>query len=124
MSHYVHHIPGRLRVKSALLKRNEPRAVAVRALLGGMQGVVGCEVKTLTGSVVVCYEPAVVGAHTIMSVLEAEGFIAGQAARVDEHATVRSRAGTIAGRVGKAAAGVLVEKLVERSAVALIGAIL
>jgi hypothetical protein len=123
MTHYVHHVPGRLRVKSALIKRNEAKVAAVRELLDGMQGVVSCEVKTLTGSVVACYDSAVVSAQTILGVLEAEGFITGPAGRVDNRSAVRPAVG-IAGRIGKAAVGVLVEKLVERSAVALIGAIL
>jgi hypothetical protein len=124
MSHYVHHVPGRLRVKCALIKRNEARAAAVRELLVAVRGVVACEVKAITGSVVARYDPALVNAPALVELLEAEGFISGPARRIDDSAAPHSKVASVTGRVAKAVGGVLLEKLVEHSAVALIGAIL
>ncbi len=50
MSYYVHHVPGRLRVKSPLIKNNETVAAAVKQLLRGVNGVDSVDVNLTTGS--------------------------------------------------------------------------
>lgn len=122
MSHYIHHIPGRLRIKTLQLKRNEAKAAKVCKLLAATPGVLNCEVKTLTGSVVISYDASRTNSNILVSLLQDHGYMTtkttmvngkpdGQLARTVSAATEN---------VGKA----LVGFVVERSAAALIGAIL
>ena len=146
MSHYVHHVPGRLRVKTPTLKRNEAEAARVRRLLAEFKGVLTHDVKTLTGSITIYYDMALTEAHTILAVLKEQGFIGGTTALVQPEPRVRaafspaapsapttwglskdalSRFGSSLGEaLGKVIFGLVLEKIAERSAIALIKAIL
>jgi hypothetical protein len=126
MSHYIHHVPGRLRITSTALKRNEPGAREVCRSLSGTEGVLDCQVKTLTGSAVISYDPEIITAERLIELLKEQGIVAGGAVipapqKEDNLTQVLTNAGTAA---GKALFGVVLEKAIERSAVALVGALL
>lgn len=53
MSRYIHHVPGRLRVKSTGLKRNEAEAARIVAHMQHLHGVASAEVNTVTGSLLI-----------------------------------------------------------------------
>lgn len=52
-----HYVPGRVRVRIVELKRNESLAQKIRTYASGMELVDNIEVNTLTGSVLVEYDP-------------------------------------------------------------------
>jgi hypothetical protein len=147
MNHYIHHIPGRLRVKTPLLKRNEAEAVRVRATLTGLDGLLSYEVNNLTGSLIVYYDPALTQGETILAFLGRHGFLgqettiglmqpgvkaimpslptsAGTATLKTSEPIVVNFGASMGKAFGKAVFGLALEKLVERSAVALVSAIL
>jgi copper chaperone CopZ len=128
MNQYIHHVPGRIRVKSPLIKRSDTRAQAVFELLRALDGVIAVEVSTLTGSVVVNYDRDRLDAQRILETLQAYGHLevptTGAMIAAAGDAAAAERAATIGQSFGKAIFGVLVEKALERSAVALIGAII
>lgn len=124
MPQYVHHVPGRLRVKCPLLKGNAPSAEAVRQLLSAEEGIGSCEVNLVTGSVLVRYDESTTNAYRVLDLLKRGGYIG---PGVTLHSQDHSLEETVSGMgkmVSKAVMGVLVERMVERSAVALVGAIL
>jgi Heavy metal associated domain 2 len=126
MSHYIHHVPGRLRITSTVLKRNEAEAKEVCRFLSSTVGVLGCEVKTLTGSAVISYDIRVITADQLIALLKEQGIVADGAAipvpqKADNLTEVLTKVGSVA---GKALFGVVLEKAIERSAVALVGALL
>lgn len=124
MPQYVHHVPGRLRVKCLLLKGNASSAEAVMQLLNAEDGISSCEVNLITGSVLVRYDETTTSAYRVLDLLAQGGYIG---AGVELHAQGQSREETVSGvgkMVSKAVMDALVERLVERSAVALVGAIL
>ena len=147
MNHYIHHIPGRLRVKTMLLKRNEAEAVRVRTMLTELEGLLSYEVKTLTGSLIIYYDPALTHGEAILAFLSRHGFIgqevtanlaqpsprammpsmptpaATTALKTAEPIVVNFGA-SMGKAFGKAVFGLALEKLVERSAAALVSAIL
>lgn len=147
MNHYIHHIPGRLRVKTPRLKRNEAEAVRVRVMLTGLEGLLSYEVKTLTGSLIIYYDPALTQGEAVLAFLSRHGFIGQEATaglvssrskaimpsmptssataalKTSEPIVVNFGTG-MAKAFGKAVFGLALEKLVERSAVALVSAIL
>lgn len=132
MTHYVHHIPGRMRIKSPSLKRNNGRASQVKSLLDSVHGVLSHEVNPVTGSILVHYDRDLVCAHNIMSSLTEAGHVHAEAASRLAPPASPGTAAVVSGRtlynatgaVGKAVVGVVVEKIVERSAFALVGALL
>lgn len=52
---HLHHVPGRLRVCLAALKRNEPAATRLRSTLLELEGVQSVSVNSGTGSVILHY---------------------------------------------------------------------
>ena len=65
----VHHVPGRLRLKRFPLKCNEPEAARISALLMHCEGVHRSQVSTLTGSIVIHYDTNLTTIQAILTVL-------------------------------------------------------
>lgn len=119
MSHYIHHVPGRLRVKSPRLKRNESQAAEARAYLDTVQGVLSTEVNTVTGSLLVKYDANRVAAHTLLNSLRDMGLHAGPA-----HPAVYASGNGTAQKISDTIVNKLLETALERSATALIAALI
>jgi copper chaperone CopZ len=126
VSHYVHHIPGRLRVRSAAVKRNEGNASAVRALLASVPGVRSSEVNTLTGSIVVHYDPAETSGPAVTAVLRDRGYFLHPVLPQSPVNVLRAapRNGDLGSRFAKKLATYALETALERSVVVLVGALL
>jgi hypothetical protein len=130
MSHYVHHVPGRLRIKSHAFKSNEQSAKLARALLQDLAGVHAIELNGLTGSLLVRYDKSLLSSSKVLGLLVANGFIShlpdlGQrpaAGRVP--ATLRDRAiRNLIVALPRIIADVVIEKLLQRAALALVAAV-
>ena len=74
MSYYIHSIPGRLRVKTPLVKGSQENAKDVEGLLKFYQGVDKASANPLTGSVVVNYDSKVVSDESIINLLVDKGY--------------------------------------------------
>ncbi len=123
MTLYLHHIPGRLRVRLAAIKRNEAKGVVVRRLLEGSQGVLSVDIARLTGSVTVTYDPAATTGAALIETLRGAGYVNGDVVLDRPQDYFSQQADRLGDEIGKAAVGFVVEKLLERSAVAVIGAL-
>ncbi|MEJ2061092.1 MAG: hypothetical protein P8Y64_11515 [Gammaproteobacteria bacterium] len=126
MTHYVHHVPGRLRVRTPVLKRNPELARQTCERLQARPGVEDVQASTVTGSLVIAYDRELTDRDAILEVLRTNGLVIAEA-RIAERAGKKGAATTvtrIGGVAGKAVLGMVVEKAVERSAAALIAAIL
>ena len=119
MAHYIHHVPGRLRVNTPALKKNGPRARQLKSYLEGMNGVLQAETSIVTGSVVIRYDRCLVSSTSILNSLHDLGYI--------------QNTGTLSGPaqgapVTQKVADIFVQKLVEtaleRSAVTLVAALI
>lgn len=127
MTSYIHHVPGRLRVRDARIKRNPEAVAAVESLVSALEGVLAVSASQVTGSVVITYDRDITCPHALLDELKRRGCCNHASALPQPEAPTQavSRALSGAGNaMGKAVFGVMVEKLVERSAVALIGALL
>lgn len=122
MAHYIHHVPGRLRVRTLAIKRNEARARSVKEYLAGMHGVLATEISTVTGSVVVNYDTALLDSTTILNSLHAMGFVAHTAPQ--NNARVSSNGAGFGQKLSDTVLTKVVETVFERSAVALIAALI
>jgi hypothetical protein len=67
---YFHHVPGRLRVRTASVKHNPSAAASVRVRLSAASGVTSSEVSTVTGSILVHYDVRLTSATAICSILD------------------------------------------------------
>ncbi|MCL4475337.1 MAG: hypothetical protein M1508_03800 [Nitrospirae bacterium] len=119
MSHYIHNVPGRLRVKSPAVKKNTDAAVEIRKILSAMNGIATVDINLITGSVLINYNPATVQYKDIVGTLQRKGYFDTSKAITNDQYIQRaaSKAGNI---VGKAIFGTFVEKAFEGSALSLI----
>ncbi len=126
MSNYVHHIPGRLRVRCGAVRRDECRAGVVKTLLQQQNGIRSVEASTITGSIVVNYDPALTTHAAIIDVLRDCGYMAPPSAAPvrASHSRPVSPASDFANDVAKKVAAKLVQAAVERSLMALVTAVL
>ncbi len=119
MSYYLHNVPGRLRVKSPLLRRNDAAGDEVKKTLSLIPGVAAVDFNPVTGSLLINYNHKTTRHEDIVGLLERKGYFDRAKATTNEgylHAAAEKT-----GRViGKAALGIAVEKALEGSALSLI----
>jgi copper chaperone CopZ len=122
--HIHHHVSGRLRLKFLQLKGNANRAKQIEIAIRQLKGVISVEVNRVTGSVLVHYDAIDTGSHFFLDTLEKALLQLGLTIADGKMPNVpfpqTSSSSAIADKVVTA----LVEKLIERSAIALMGALL
>lgn len=125
---YLHHIPGRLRVRSAAVKRDKDCASVLTQMLSGRPGIASVKTNTTTGSILVNYNAATLDAKTLLDLLGEWGFVSETAPPVNRAkppAAVKSPEATMVRQaLARAVIGFAVEKAVERSMMALMAALL
>ena len=119
MSYYVHNIPGRLRVKTPIVKGDPDTAEDIQKLLEAVVGVDSTAVRTLTGSVIVNYDAKTIDSETILDILKRKGYFDSSKVQTQEDymETAVTKAG---GLIGKALLGLFLEKAFEGSALSLL----
>jgi copper chaperone CopZ len=116
MSEYIHHVAGRVRLKMPQMRKDPRRAQEIQSAACRISGVTSVDANIVTGSLLVRYDKHQVDVATIMRSMAEMGLLS---------APVRSRAPQQrpeASPLTDKVVGVLVEKLIERSAIALVGA--
>ena len=73
MNYYLHHVPGRLRVKIPGLKTSPEQAQKIRDLLDEVNGVERASVNPVTGSVLILYHSDLVDPEEILRPLREHG---------------------------------------------------
>ena len=121
----IHHVPGRLRVRIAAVKRNSAIGRSVERAIRSVHGVLSARSNELTGSVVVEYDCRETTADLILEAIGNSGWHLEPAVRTQLPQTAYNPAlGRIAGKAVQAVAWCLLEKAVERSVPILITALL
>jgi len=121
MLEHVHLVPGRLRVKTPLFRRNGHMAADAQAKLGQIPGVSRIEVNTATGSLIIHYDDRKLGSTALWEELVELGYVP------DGHRIPRSSqpaAASMGTSLTEALSRTLVNTIAERSAAALVRAIL
>lgn len=75
MTCYIHHVPGRLRVKSPAFKSREGLEEVAKALIDAVDGVTGAETNSRTGSVTIYYDHGRVKLSHLLGVFVANEYI-------------------------------------------------
>jgi hypothetical protein len=119
MSYYMHNVPGRLRVKTPLIKGNEQTARHVEAFLRQVQGIIAIATNPLTGSITINYNEKKITSEYLVTILQSRGiFDPSQATTNDQYiSTTATKAGNL---VYKAVLGAVVERALEGSALSLL----
>jgi hypothetical protein len=109
MSHYVHHVPGRLRVRSRAFQCNPAKARGVAQELRTMEGVHDVRYNERIGSLTVQYQPGAETGSQVMAALSAAGClpVSGR--------TSRPAGPDLGAAFGKAVVAALAQQTVARS---------
>jgi copper chaperone CopZ len=123
MSYYIHNVPGRLRIKSPVVRRNDHAASEIRKALSEIGGIATVDINLTTGSILINYNPKVVKSQDIAALLQRKGYFDAARAQTNDQyiRTAASKAGSL---LGKAVLGTFVEKAFEGSALSLLGILL
>jgi hypothetical protein len=114
MSYYCHITPGRLRIKTPIIKQNPAEIEKIRQLLHSFPGIDAVSINGLTGSVTINHSGCEANCESILKMLEEKGYYQSSQTEENEYPieTVVSRVGTTLGRV---ILGAAVEKVLEGS---------
>lgn len=74
MSYYIHDLPGRLRIKSPLLKNNPEGEYRIRKILGTHEGIATIEINPVTGSLLINYNSKKIKKTDIIGEIERRGY--------------------------------------------------
>jgi hypothetical protein len=74
MSYYLHHVPGRLRLKTPFIKGDNDKAQEIRLFLKGIPGIHSTSANTVTGSLTIYYDPKEICPDSITHRLSRAGF--------------------------------------------------
>jgi hypothetical protein len=123
MSYYIHNVPGRLRIKIPLIRRNPAKCLAVQDLLMHLDGVERIKITELTGSVVIYYDPQMIHSQDMIQILKNNDYFdESQAISHDAHIqTAASKAGM---QIGRAVFGWAVGKALEGSGLSLLAVLI
>lgn len=102
MKHYIHHVPGRVRIKTPELKGNTILLQEVAGCFQGQEGIEGIETNPLTGSVVIVYDQQIMPVqHMANLLLECRYIDYTQAVDLDKSMQRSfSQAGRYMGKIG------------------------
>ncbi len=74
MNHYVHNVPGRLRLRNPLFKNSAVHYDVQKALVNMGHGIGTADFNTTTGSLLINYDPKEINHEDILNTLERTGF--------------------------------------------------
>jgi hypothetical protein len=118
--------PGRLRLRFSQLKRQPLYAAQVAASIRGLNGVLSVDANAVTGGLLIVYDVALADRSglwpSLQAILNAQGLY--QAAQQRSPQPGRSSRSGWTDTVADKVVGTVVEKLLERSAFALVAALL
>ena len=118
MTHYIHHVPGRIRVKTPVIKRNGSQAKYIKELLEGTEGVLAIDINIVTGSILINYNPQVEDGETLLGLLRDQDYLHHVLPTEDQPGLHFGQ------KLGEMVVNKIVETMLERSAAALIAALI
>lgn len=123
MSYYVHHTPGRVRVRIPDIKGNPHKGKRVQKLFEDVEGIDKVTLNALTGSVVVHYDTDRMGSDAVLGILRENDYFDDTRAITNEEyiQTSVSKAGK---SLSKAVFGWVVGKAIEDTGFAILAALI
>ncbi len=118
MSHYFHHVPGRIRIRSRRLRADETQTESLVARLVETDGVQEVKVNQRNGSIIILYDRSEATGIQIIGMLAAEGFVPN--GQVTQQQSSPSSEGSLAGAFSRAIVGAVAQQTVTRSLTTLV----
>lgn len=123
MKFYIHDIPGRLRVKSPLLKNNPKAEFELRKALSSLEGLGVVETNLITGSILIHYNVKKIDKNDILRLLINKGYFdPSQAVTNDEY--IKKTVEKTGNFVVKSVVGTVIDSSLESTPLRFITAIL
>jgi len=114
MSYYMHNVPGRLRIKSPVIKNNKNIVNELKKALSMLDGVAVVDINTTTGSVLINYNYKKIKHKDILEFLQRKGYFdISKAMSNDEY--IHKTAEKIGTVVGKSIFNAFVGSALERT---------
>jgi hypothetical protein len=123
MSCYLHHVPGRIRIKTPFLKGSAAKALEIEKKLESVYGVRSAHANALTGSLLIRYEQSVITAKEILNGASREGYF-DPAAALNFQNYMEVRLSKTGEAIGRAILSMAIGKGLEGSPLALLSAII
>jgi copper chaperone CopZ len=124
MSYYFHAVPGRLRIKSPLVKgMNNDALVEIKGLLNSISGIKSFDINTVTGSIVINYQPKVIAEKEIVTRLRSAGYFDPSRAVTNDH-YIYNAISSIGHAVNKGVVGTFVGAAFEGTALSYLAVLL
>jgi hypothetical protein len=120
MKYYIHHVPGRLRVKLQTLRSNPDKSQKIRDLLD-LYGIYSVHTNPMTGSTIIKYDTGEIDAGQLLHILKENGYYDGPLT-VGSHDPIQKLTDKAAQRVGKAFFGWAVGRALEANGLSIIAA--
>ncbi len=114
MSFYCHSTPGRLRIKTPIIKQNPAEIEKVREILQSLSGVDALSINALTGSITINYTDDVIDSESILNILKEKGYYRISRIEEQEH-PIEAAVSQVGTTVGKALVGAFVQQAFEGS---------
>lgn len=123
MSYYLHNVPGRLRLKSPIVRRNNEAASEIKKALSSISGIATVDINLLTGSILINYNTKAVNYKDIVAILQRKGYFDSSRALTNDQ-YIKSSASNAGNILGKAVFGTFFEKAFEGSALSLLAVLI
>lgn len=123
MTHHLHHVRGRLRVRNPRLKNDPALAETVVSAVKRVPGVKSAEANVITGSLLLYYDPVQTQVAAVMAAIEPL-LVPIETAAVDRPAPPEPRSRRVQEKLAQAVFWYALEKALERAAPLLLRAIL
>jgi hypothetical protein len=123
VNHYYHEVPGRLRLKSPVLKGKQVLCKKIEDSIACIAGIQSVKASVVTGSVTIYYDQKVLSSGQIIDIVSEQGYFDRNKAITSDQFMNHSFE-KIGQAIGKAVFGAMVEKTFEGSALSLVAALL
>jgi Heavy metal associated domain 2 len=124
---YIHHVPGRLRLQMSRLKSNHGLAETTRKNVSYIAGVLDARVSIITGSLIITYDKQKLTPAALWQSLCDRGIVCGALPIRNDVPVTRVRIESPVAAddmsLAKLVIRLVAERLLERSAIALVGAL-
>ncbi len=86
MGYYFHGVPGRVRIKSPFVKgMNDDDLAGLKGFLHSISGIKSFAINTVTGSIVINYQPKVIAENEMVTRLRMAGYFDPSRAITNDH---------------------------------------
>ncbi len=124
MSYYFHSVPGRLRIKSPFVKgMNNDDLAGLKGFLHSISGIKSFDINTVTGSIVINYQPRVIAEKEIVTRLRMTGYFDPSRAVTNDH-YIYNAISSIGHAVNKGVVGTFVGAAFEGTALSYLAVLL